>query len=390
MGEPSSPIFYFINMEVYILPYDRKLNRLFDIIDNGYKSNNHDELVSKLFISKKPNKITCLSSKLKKSLNKYQNISNYLLHRYNDSLTIYETLIRMFYHIETLPKCQCGNSLHIVEVKDNSLKFNKFCSTKCASVYSTDKIKETKLKRYGNAGYSNIEKRKKTNLIKYGVTCVMNTEEQKLKNKIRYDEIQQKRIETLKSKYGEYYIYDAIKKREITMLSKYNVKSVFQLDEVKEKRYIAQRSYSEYKKKEIQEKRYNTMKSNHTFNTSKPEEELYLYIKEKFPSVVRQYKDTRYPFCCDFYIPELDYFIELNGSWTHGSHPYNSNSEEDKALLEKMQTNALSGHKYYFNAIKTWVERDPYKREIAKQNNLHFKEVWTLDEGKKFIDELGQ
>ena len=378
-------------MKVYILPYDRKLNRLFDIIDNGYKSNNHDGLVSKLFISKKPNKITCLSSKLKKSLNKYQNISNYLLHRYNDSLTIYETLIRMFYHIETLPKCQCGNSLHIVEVKDNSLKFNKFCSTKCASVYSTDKIKETKLKRYGNAGYSNIEKRKKTNLIKYGVTCVMNTEEQKLKNKIRYDEIQQKRIETLKSKYGEYYIYDAIKKREITMLSKYNVKSVFQLDKVKEKRYIAQRSYSEYKKKEIQEKRYNTMKSNHTFNTSKPEEELYVYIKSKFPSVIRQYKDKeRYPFCCDFYIPELDYFIELNGTWTHGKHPYNPNSKEDKALLEKMQTNALSGHKYYFNAIKTWVERDPYKREIAKQNNLHFKEVWTLDEGKKFIDELGQ
>ena len=86
-------------MKVYILPYDRKLNRLFDIIDNGYKSNNHDGLVSKLFISKKPNKITCLSSKLKKSLNKYKNISNYLLHRYNDSLTIYEKLIRMFYKI---------------------------------------------------------------------------------------------------------------------------------------------------------------------------------------------------------------------------------------------------------------------------------------------------
>lgn len=55
-----------------------------------------------------------------------------------------------------------------------------------------------------------------------------------------------------------------------------------------------------------------------------------------------------------------------------------------------MQTNALSGHKYYFNAIKTWIERDPYKRLIAKQNNLHFKEVWTLDEGKKFIGKLGQ
>ena len=58
-------------MKVYILPYDRKLNRLFDIIDNGYKSNNHDGLVSKLFISKKPNKITCLSSKLKIQIKHY-------------------------------------------------------------------------------------------------------------------------------------------------------------------------------------------------------------------------------------------------------------------------------------------------------------------------------
>lgn len=138
-------------------------------------------------------------------------------------------------------------------------------------------------------------------------------------------------------------------------------------------------------------KRYNTLKANHTFNTSKPEEELYLYIKEKFPSVIRQYKDnTRYPFACDFYIPELDYFIELNGTWTHGKHPFNPNSEEDKYLLEKMQTKALSGHKYYFVTIRTWTVTDPLKREIAKQNNLHFKEIWTLDEGKKFIDELEQ
>lgn len=35
-----------------------------------------------------------------------------------------------------------------------------------------------------------------------------------------------------------------------------------------------------------------TKRKNHTFNTSKPEEELYLYIKENFPSVIRQYKDN--------------------------------------------------------------------------------------------------
>ena len=146
----------------------------------------------------------------------------------------------------------------------------------------------------------------------------------------------------------------------------------------------------EYKiiKDKILEKKYNTMKKNNTFNTSKPEEELYVYIKSKFPSVIRQYKDKeRYPWQCDFYIPELDYFIELNGTWTHGKHPYNPNSE-DKALLEKMQEKALSGHKYYLNAIKTWTIYDVNKRETAKRNNLNFKEVWSLEEGKEFIDDL--
>ena len=376
-------------MKVFVLPYDKKLKRWFDIIDNGYISKIHDKLVSRLFIIQKPDKITCLSSKLKNSLNKYPNISNYLLHRYDDSFTIYETLIRMTYNINELPKCSCGNSLHIIGIKNKIPVFQKFCSKECASIFSVNKIKETKIKRYGNSGYSNVDKRKKTNLERYGVTCAMNTQEQIKKNKERYKEIQDKRIETLKLKYGEHYIDDTIKKREITMLNKYNVKSVFQLNETKQKRYDVQKSYSEEKKKQIQEKRYETMKMNKTFNTSKPEEEMYLYIKERFPSVIRQYKDkNRYPFCCDFYIPELDCFIELNCSWTHGEHEYNLNDINDVEKLRSMQTNALSGHKYYDNAIKTWTERDPYKRLIAKQNNLNFKEVWSLKEGKEFIDNL--
>lgn len=376
-------------MKVFVLPYDKKLKRTFNIIDNGYNSKIHDKLVSRLFIIQKHDKITCLSFKLKNSLNKYPNISNYLLHRYDDSFTIYETLIRMTYNINELPKCGCGNSLHIIGIKNKILVFQKFCSKECASIFSVDKIKETKIKRYGNSGYSNIDKRKKTNIERYGVTCAMNTQEQIKKNKERYKEIQDKRIETLKLKYGEHYIDDTIKKREITMLNKYNVKSVFQLNETKQKRYDVQKSYSEEKKKQIQEKRYETMKMNKTFNTSKPEEEMYLYIKERFPSVIRQYKDkNRYPFCCDFYIPELDCFIELNCSWTHGGHEYNLNDINDVEKLRSMQTNALSGHKYYDNAIKTWTERDPYKRLIAKQNNLNFKEVWSLKEGKEFIDNL--
>ena len=141
---------------------------------------------------------------------------------------------------------------------------------------------------------------------------------------------------------------------------------------------------------DIKNKKIETRRKNHTFNTSKPEEELYLYIKDKFPLVERQYnKDIRYPFDCDFYIPELDYFIELNGFCSHGGHPYNPKNKNDVNKLNSWKEKSVE-HPMYNNMIKTWTVTDPLKREIAKQNNLHFKEVWTLDEGKKFIDKLGQ
>ena len=136
---------------------------------------------------------------------------------------------------------------------------------------------------------------------------------------------------------------------------------------------------------EMQEHRYNVMTKNHSFNTSKPEEELYLYIKEKFPSVKRQYKDKlRYPYNCDFYIPELDYFIELQGYYTHNTHPYNPNSISDQVLVERYKERY--GPKC--QAITIWTSKDPEKRDCAKRNNLNFKEIWNLEEGKNFIDNL--
>lgn len=127
---------------------------------------------------------------------------------------------------------------------------------------------------------------------------------------------------------------------------------------------------------------------NNTWSTSKPEEELYLYIKERFPSVKRQYKDKeRYPYFCDFYIPELDLFLELNGNWTHRNHPYDMNSKEDNSILNIWKEKSKE-HPMYLSAIKTWVVSDVNKRNKAKENHLNFKEVWNLDEGKEFINKL--
>ena len=108
-------------------------------------------------------------------------------------------------------------------------------------------------------------------------------------------------------------------------------------------------------------------------------------LKSKFTNVICQYYNKdKYPFCCDFYIPELDLYIEYNGSWTHGSHPFDSTNTEDIKILEKWTERAKSS-KFYENAINTWTVRDVNKRNIAKKNELNYIEFWNLNEVHEFL-----
>ena len=132
---------------------------------------------------------------------------------------------------------------------------------------------------------------------------------------------------------------------------------------------------------QVQTKIINTKRKNHTFNTSKQEDESYAILKEYYPNVITQYKDDRYPFACDFYIPSLDLFIECNYHWTHGGKPYEG-TEDDKQIVEKWKA---KNTKFYFNAIQTWTVRDVNKRNIAKQNKLNYIEVWNIKEIKKLL-----
>ena len=97
---------------------------------------------------------------------------------------------------------------------------------------------------------------------------------------------------------------------------------------------------------------------------------------------MRQYKSDEYPFCCDFYIPSINLYIECNFSWTHGGHSYDKDNEEDQLILEKWKE---KNTKYYDNAINTWTIRDVRKRNIAKQNNLNYIEFWNLNELKNWL-----
>lgn len=125
-------------------------------------------------------------------------------------------------------------------------------------------------------------------------------------------------------------------------------------------------------------------RENGTFNTSSSEDALYKlfvdYADQLGMTVVRQHRDEdRYPFAVDFYIPERDLFIELNGSWSHGGHWYEVDREMDQKTV---QTWRKKGEKsqYYLNALGTWTERDVRKREAAREAQLNYVTLWDGSE----------
>ena len=379
---------------------------------------NHDSILLKIFFNKENN---IIGGKVARLRRKFPNILSYLNKRYHDSFSLKETLIRMKYHIDVHPKCPvCGNFTKFYGSK--KLMFANHCSNKCTQLDDETKIKfkQTCFKKYGvdapmksskikekskqtcleKYGVENIsqffetkEKYKQTCLEKYNVDNPFKLEKTKINSHSK--EAKEKQRKTCLEKYAvenSFQSEEVRQKYKENYKRKYGVENPFQNEIIKEK--IKQTCLEKYgvdmaiKNPLISNKVINTRIKNNTWTTSKLEEKLYLYIKEKFPSVIRQYKDKeRYPYFCDFYIPELDLFLELNGTWTHGNHPYDMNSKEDNSILNIWKEKSKE-HPMYLAAIKTWVVSDVNKRNKAKENHLNFKEVWNLDEGKEFINNL--
>lgn len=134
----------------------------------------------------------------------------------------------------------------------------------------------------------------------------------------------------------------------------------------------------------VQRQSLATKKRNVTLATSFSEDALYEllveYVDKHGMTVVRQHRDEkRYPFAVDFYIPERDLFIELNGSWSHGGHWYEVDREMDQKTV---QTWRKKGEKsqYYLNALGTWTERDVRKRAAAREAHLNYVTLWDGSE----------
>ena len=202
-----------------------------------------------------------------------------------------------------------------------------------------------------------IKNTEKTMIEKYGI-----------KTPIQHQDIKRKIENTNILRYGIKYFTQAkemLDKSKKTCIEKYGVDNPAKVNDFLKKGFIKR-------------------KENGNFNSSIFEERAFELLKSKFPNTLRQYSSKEYPFNCDFYIPEKDLYIELQGMWTHGFHPFDENSEQDlkrKKLLEVKSEN----NKFYKTALKVWTISDPLKRKIAKDRNLNWLEFFTLKDFEKWF-----
>jgi len=345
---------------------------------------NYDKILDKIFFNGNKYNISKIISYNRLKLKKYINIQNYIINRFDDSLSERETLYRIHYKIYKVPTCPvCGKKLKFYGRKN--IIFLSHCSNKCKRK-DNNVIKKWK-SSCGELG-TNREKSKKTMVERYGVENPYQIPEiiNKIKeiNKNKKDQIIINMKHTCNLKYNvDYYLQtkEFKEKSNKTSLKKYGTQYPIQSNIVKDK----------YDWKNITKKISNTKRQNNSFNKSKPEDESYILLKEKFEDVKRQYRSDLYPFNCDFYIPNLDIYIECQYGQFHHRRPY-LGTEEDLKDIEILKENANRIHKeknvsvsMYDNELETWTIRDVNKRNIAKQNNLNYLEFWNIEELKEWL-----
>lgn len=303
-----------------------------------------------------------------------QEDQDFILDKLSDSDDLHQAIIRIVYDIWERPVCPvCGKY-----TKFGKHEFASHCSIQCSRLDNKvhQKYKHTLLTKYGDENYNNKESAKETSLRLYGghysktkefVKRVKQTnlERHGNENYCNVNKIKQTKLE----RYGNEN-YSNREKFKQTNIERYGA-----VHYTKTKQYLEK---YKLKEKEILEKQYLTKKKNHTFNSSKPEERLYQLLIENFgvKNIERQYRSNFYPYNCDFYVKSIDCYIELQGNWTHGGHPYNGEKDNEKlkGWMEKSKTS-----RYYRNAIETWTVRDVEKRKVAKKNNLRYIEIFDAN-----------
>lgn len=78
-----------------------------------------------------------------------------------------------------------------------------------------------------------------------------------------------------------------------------------------------------------------------------------------------------------FILYPINTYIELQGFWSHGKHPFDSKNQNDIDLVNKWKQKINEGHYLYNASLDTWTVRDILKRNKAKENNLNYIEIFN-------------
>ena len=316
-----------------------------------------------------------------KVMNMSDDMKEYLLKRFDDSDSLYESIYRIKNNIINRPTCIiCGN--HVKYLRSG--KYAKCCSKKCVGKHSINNME----KKYGIKSSlllkSSKEKTKRTLIEKYNVDNISKSKD-----------IKNKKKETFISHYGyennfcnkdilnkakiNSHTNKSTKKRQQTCLEKYGYKNYLSTLKGEKLSNERKQQISEIvSSKEFQDKRNKSLSIHKTWNTSKYEEKVYSELQKYIDNtdIIRQYKSIEYPFNCDFYIKPLNIYIEVQCSHYHHFKPFNY--IEDKYELERLYKKSKD-HPQYKSIIETWTIRDIKKRNVANKNKLNYIEIWPSD-----------
>lgn len=305
--------------------------------------------------------------------------------------------------------------------KRNETNLRKYGVKSCAALPEVrEKIKKTNLERYGaehNWGSKELrEKIKKTNLEKYGyeepLACpeIREKRRQTLQENYNVDvpakseEIRERMKSTTKKRFGVESIFSKDSPLRKIIQEKHNEKRIQTLEKIKKTNLEKYGSVSSFGNSEVREKAKATLLkkygvtnawqmkevrdkidyskvrettiANGNARSSRVEDLLYSILLKHFDysDIMREYnRDPRYPWHCDFYIESIDFFIELQGFYTHGTHPFDPTDENDLIAAE------LIKEKGWDNILSIWCDSDVRKRNYAVEKGLNYLEIFDID-----------
>lgn len=170
-----------------------------------------------------------------------------------------------------------------------------------------------------------------------------------------------------------------------------------------EKHYAQTQKFKDlFKDKEwvdkVNQKIYETKKKNGSLKGSNAEDIIYQFLVYKFDfeNIEYHYKDKqRYNFVCDFYIPKLDLFIEINFDPSHGFEPFDPENFKHLERLRQWQLKAKEIDKRtgktkdrYKNFIDVWTIADPIKFLTAEENNLNYLTFYNWEQFYEWFSTL--